>query len=306
MNDLTPTPTVSIPTTGPNSPVFLRALSAALSGLSAHSCRVYSRYLSAYLSSGLLLNRECVVAFLDQYKSKHSSYNQALSAIKRLSAESAENGWLDWPTARAIDGIKSKRSLGSRAGNWLTKTDATALLALPNRTTLSGKRDAAVLALLLGCGLRRSEITSLALSQYALRNGTPHLVDIVGKGGRVRTVAVPSYCTAILTTWITSAQLQDATDSALPLIRSFLPDGTISQRPLCVSSIRSIVMAYAAQNGLPSIRPHDLRRTFAKLARKSGCPLDVIQRTLGHASVQTTEIYTNAGEEANAGDWFSL
>lgn len=89
------------------------------------------------------------------------------------------------------------------------------------------------------------------------------------------------------------------------LLRSISRNGTIAGS-LSPSAIRLIVRRYGALIGIPDLNPHDLRRTCAKLSRQGGAPLEVIQRTLGHASLKTTELYMQTGEEANAGDFIQL
>jgi integrase len=91
----------------------------------------------------------------------------------------------------------------------------------------------------------------------------------------------------------------------MKLLRSIDSRGLIGSS-LSPSAIRAIVRRYGATIGLPDLAPHDLRRTHARLAREGGAPLETIQHSLGHASVQTTERYTRTGEEANAGDYIQL
>jgi hypothetical protein len=81
-----------------------------------------------------------------------------------------------------------------RIGNWLTREQAQELLSLPDRESLKGKRDYAILALLLGCGLRRTELVS------EVKVGA-----IAGKGNRVRSVAVPAWVKAAIDAWTTAA-----------------------------------------------------------------------------------------------------
>jgi integrase len=87
-----------------------------------------------------------------------------------------------------------------------------------------------------------------------------------------------------------------------PILRPFGRGGKPLARALSPTAIREIVWRYAA------VAPHDLRRTFARLAREGGAPLTDIQQALGHASVTTTERYVN--ERVNltkgAGDWIAL
>lgn len=75
---------------------------------------------------------------------------------------------------------------------------------------------------------------------------------------------------------------------------------------LSPSQVFEIVRKYGARIGVPQLAPHDLRRTCARLAREGGASLESVQRTLGHASVQTTERYVNSMQAADAGDWIKV
>jgi site-specific recombinase XerD len=90
---------------------------------------------------------------------------------------------------------------GNRAGNWLTLEQLNKLVAHPDRSTLGGLRDAVVLGLLAGCGLRRTEAANLTWGHYQERDGRMCLVDIVGKGGRTRTVPVPEWVRVRIDDW---------------------------------------------------------------------------------------------------------
>ena len=89
------------------------------------------------------------------------------------------------------------------------------------------------------------------------------------------------------------------------ILRSIRRDGSINGS-LSSSAVRDIVRRYGRAIGVPDLAPHDLRRTMARLSRNGGAPMETIQKTLGHASLRTTEIYTATGEEANAGDFLGL
>lgn len=89
------------------------------------------------------------------------------------------------------------------------------------------------------------------------------------------------------------------------LLRSITKKGFIRTK-LSTGAARQIVQRYGALVGVPDLNPHDLRRTLAKQARKGGAEIETIQRTLGHSSVRTTELYLGAGEDANAGDFLEL
>ena len=87
-----------------------------------------------------------------------------------------------------ILGVASK---GVRLGNWLSIRQAETLLNTPDATTITGLRDRAILAVLLGCGLRRSEVAALTMGHVQQRDGRWCVVDLVGKHGRVRTIPMP-------------------------------------------------------------------------------------------------------------------
>jgi site-specific recombinase XerD len=95
---------------------------------------------------------------------------------------------LDRSVAQGIVSLKGVRQSGDRAGNWLTREQARDLLAQPDSKTMEGKRDRAILAVLLGCALRRSELAALKCGHIQQRDGRWVFVDLVGKGKRIRTV----------------------------------------------------------------------------------------------------------------------
>jgi site-specific recombinase XerC len=140
-------------------------------------------------------NRSVVVryrSFLERLSLSAATINLYLSAIRRLADESAESGWLSPEMAIGIRRVKGGKLLGRRIGNWLTADQAQRLVNVASHGTLLGRRDGAMLGLLLGCGLRRSEVVGLQLDQLQLREGHWVIVDLVGKGGRIRTVPVPA------------------------------------------------------------------------------------------------------------------
>jgi site-specific recombinase XerD len=94
-----------------------------------------------------------------------STINLRLSPIRKLAREMADNHLLAPDTAAAIERVPGVEQEAVRAGNWLLKEQASELLNAPNPATLKGKRDRAMLELLVGCGLRRAELLSLAVEQ---------------------------------------------------------------------------------------------------------------------------------------------
>jgi integrase len=188
--------------------------------------------------------------------------------------------------------VKGVASKGIRLGNWLSVKQAQTLLNTPDTTTTKGLRDRAILAVLLGCGLRRSEVAALTVNHVQQRDGRWCIVDLVGKHGRVRTVPMP--------TWVkvaTDAWTQIAAIAAGPVFRPVNRGGQVQSVPLSEKVVWQLLRVYAASASVPGIAPHDLRRTCAKLCRSVGGELEQIQLLLGHASVQTTERYLGTKQD---------
>src|SRR6266567_5799074 len=124
-----------------------------------------------------------------------------MSAIRKLAGEAVDNGLLAPELAAGISRVKSVKSVGIRTGNWLSLRQAQALLGAPDATTTRGLRDRAILAVLLGCGLRRSEVAALTFTHVQQRDGRWCIVDLVGKHGRVRTAPMPSWVKVAIDAW---------------------------------------------------------------------------------------------------------
>jgi hypothetical protein len=124
-----------------------------------------------------------------------------MSAIRKLAAEAADNGLLAPELAAGIARVKSAKIVGVRAGNWLSVRQAQSLLNAPDVTTVRGLRDRAILAVLLGCGLRRSEVAALTFTHIQPRDGRWCIVDLVGKHGRVRTAPMPTWVKVAIDAW---------------------------------------------------------------------------------------------------------
>jgi integrase len=219
-----------------------------------------------------------------------ASVNLKLSAVRKLAAEAAHNGLLDPAVAVGIRAIRGAAQRGVRTGNWLTKRQAEALLAAPDAATNQGKRDRAILAVLVGSGLRRDEAVRLTFEHIQQRDGRWCVVDLVGKKGRVRTVPMPAWTKAAVDAWAAAARI-----TAGPVFRGVNKGDMVTGERLSTQGVLRAVARYA-----DTIAPHDLRRTFAKLAFQGGAKLDQIQLSLGHASIQTTERYL--GVEQNLTD----
>jgi site-specific recombinase XerD len=212
--------------------------------------------------------------------------NLRLGAVRRLAYEAADCGLLSADLAAGIRRVKGVKKLGVRLGNWLTAEQGQALWQAPNQEQMKGKRDRALLALLLACGLRRHELASLTVGHLQQREGHWAIVDLRGKGGHVRTIPVPYWVHGLLDDWTRAAGI-----SAGSLFRRVSSAGRVWGEAVTEKLVWHVVKEFAAKLGVSKLAPHDLRRSCARLCRAAGGELEQIQFLLGHVSVQTTERY---------------
>ena len=212
--------------------------------------------------------------------------NLRLGAVRRLAYEAADCGLLSADLAAGIRRVKGVKKLGVRLGNWLTAEQGQALWQAPNQEQMKGKRDRALLALLLACGLRRHELASLTVGHLQQREGHWAIVDLRGKGGHVRTIPVPDWVHGRLDDWTKAARI-----NAGSLFRRVSSAGRVWGEAVTEKLVWHVVKEFAAKIGVSKLAPHDLRRSCARLCRAAGGELEQIQFLLGHVSVQTTERY---------------
>jgi integrase/recombinase XerD len=166
------------------------------------------------------------------------------------------------------------------------------LINAPDVSTKKGLRDRAMIALLLGCGLRRSEVAALTIEHTQQRDSRWCIVDLVGKHGRVRTIPMPTWVKAGIDAWTSAAGIAGG-----HIMRPISRGDHVRGDRLSEKVVWQLLQPYAKAAGVPGIAPHDLRRTFAKLCRAAGGEIEQIQLLLGHASVQTTERYLGTKQD---------
>jgi hypothetical protein len=193
----------------------------------------------------------------------------AKSVVRRLAYEAADSGLLSPELAASTGRVKGVKQLGCHAGNWLNQDQARLLLEKANGQGLRHVRDVAMIAILLGCGLRRAELSALRREDIQIRQGHWAIVDLVGKSNHVRTVSVMTG----------------------RVFRAVSRHGTVWGNGISENVVWYVVRSRALRLELDHLAPHDLRRTCAKLCHVNGGELERIQFLLGHASVLTTERY---------------
>jgi integrase len=163
------------------------------------SRRVYEyaidQFIAWYCSEPRLAsNRIVVVRYCMHLESRSlaaNTINQQLAAVRRLAHEAADAGLLSPELAAGISRVRGVKQLGFRSGNWLSAAQSSEVLQHASGDGMRAKRDYAMLAMLFGCGFRRSELVGLELSEIQMRQGHWAVVDLIGKGGHIRTVPIP-------------------------------------------------------------------------------------------------------------------
>jgi site-specific recombinase XerD len=237
----------------------------------------------------LALNRTVVLRFrlyLESLGLAAGTINQRLAAVRRLAYEAADSGLLSPELAAGIRRVKGVKQLGFRAGNWLNRDQARLLLEKSDGESLRGTRDVAMISVLLGCGLRRAELASLRKEEVQLRQGHWAVMDLVGKGGHIRTVPMPLWVKGAVDKWMTAAAVMEGR-----IFRAVSRHGTTWGKGISENVVWYVVRNCARGMEFDHLAPHDLRRTCAKLCHVNGGELEQIQFLLGHASVLTTERY---------------
>ena len=302
---------------------------------SPHSKRAYSRalidFLDWYDENGRRGFTKATInayreALLQSGKSR-SSINQALSAIRKLAVEAADNGLVSPTLAYGMERVKGVKQEGARAGNWLTKEEAEQLINTPvtrwqreEIPLLKAIRDQAILAVMIGTGLRRSEVAGVTWEMVQQRDGRWAIIDLVGKRGRVRSVGIPPWVKVALDRWGQASGMYHGR-----VFRALNKDGSLAGSVrtkggtrtdgfLTPQAIYNVVKEHVLaagfynRKGEAALAAHDLRRTAAALALKGGADLRQIQQMLGHASITTTERYLEPMRslQVTAGDFIQI
>lgn len=223
-----------------------------------------------------------------------ASINQRLSAIRKLAREALDNDLISDAVANGIQHVRGVPQRGQRTGNWLTLQQAQALIHAPDVSTLAGLRDRALLSVLLGCGLRRSEAASLTVAHVQLRDARWVAVDLCGKRSKLRSVPMPTWCKQAIDAWTDAAGITEGR-----IFRAVNKGDRLAGESMTDQAVYYVIDHYGKLCGY-TIAAHDLRRSYAKLARKGGSAIEQIQLTLGHESLETTQRYL--GEELDLTD----
>ena len=237
------------------------------------SRRVYefalNQFIAWYCSEPRLAFNRIVVTRYRMYLESRSlaanTINQQLAAVRRLAHEAADAGLLSPELAAGITRVRGVKQLGFRAGNWLSADECSSVLKHAYGTSLRAKRDYAMLAMLFGCGLRRSELVGLEMDDVQVRQGHWAIVDLIGKGGHIRTVPIPDWVKAALDEWparLESVRARYSEPLPEPIKRvvtashrtsSGMSSKAAARRPGCSISRRTICVGPARSYAIPAV-----------------------------------------------------
>jgi integrase len=276
-------------------PDLEHAKTAVLNSLtSASGQRTYDHAIREFVTwycsePRLAFNRTVVLRYrihLEQRGYAPATINLRLAAVRRVAYEAADAGLLSPELAAGIRRVKGVRRIGVRLGNWLTPEQGRRLLDRATPSTPREFRDHAMVAMLIGCGLRRAELLALSIESIQQREEHWVIPDLVGKGGHVRTVPIPTWVKTAVDAWTAAAGITHGA-----VFRAINKAGRVWGDGMSPKVLWDVVRAAAARAGIDKLAPHDLRRTCARLCHLAGGELDQIQFLLGHVSTQTTERY---------------
>lgn len=231
-------------------------------------------------------------ALADRYAP--ATANRILSAMRAVLREAWRLGLMTAEDYRRASDVEKVRGHRLPAGRELTAGELCRLFSdcAKDRNQSRGARDAAVLGLAYGAGLRREEIAGLCVEAY---DAAARTVRVLGKGDRERLAHLAAGGADAVSAW-----LQRRGSSAGPLVCPISQRGDLEPRHMTSQSIYDLIRRRAARAGISKCSPHDLRRTYIGDMLDAGADLSAVQQLVGHTSPTTTARYDRRGERAKA------
>jgi integrase/recombinase XerD len=225
-----------------------------------------------------------------------ATVNKMLSALRRVLKEAWRLGQMDAETFHAAADVPSVRSTTGLRGRGLTSTELEGLFeACRSDDSPAGVRDAALLAVLYGAGVRRAEAVAFTLAD--LDRDTGELRVRAGKGRKDRTTYLPEGALEAVGAW-----LGVRGDDPGPLLLRISKAGNVSAgvQHLTGQAVLEILRKRALQAGVERFSPHDLRRSYISDLLDAGADIVTVQRLAGHSVVTTTARYDRRLEDTKA------
>jgi integrase len=223
---------------------------------------------------------------------KPATTNKILWALKGALRSAWQSGQMtaeDYYKAVSVKGVKNDTL---PVGRELTSGEISALMSdCGHDTTNAGARDAAIIALMYSCGLRREEVVTLALADFTTEDGR---LAVKGKGKKERTAWLTGGAARAMADWLT---VRGDTPGAL-FVAVNKSGRIMNYEHMTPKVIYNMLAKRATESGVKSFSPHDLRRSFVSDLLDAGADITTVSKMAGHASVTTTSRYDRRPEEA--------
>jgi integrase len=221
-----------------------------------------------------------------------STVNQMLCALRRVLKEAKKLKLIsavDYSSAIDLESFPENSELKGRA---LENSEISALMQVCREDkSRTGIRDLALIGILLGSGLRRSEVVNLELQDFDPITGALRVIG--GKRGKNRTVYLPTSAKELVQKWLKVRGVKNG-----PLLYPISRGKRLVRRKMTDQAVLYILQKRATEAGIKSFSPHDCRRTFISDLLDAGVDLVTVSQLAGHASPLTTARYDRRGEEA--------
>lgn len=219
-----------------------------------------------------------------------ATINTYLAAMKGVAKEAWRNKYIDVETYQHIKEVKRFKGTREPKGRALSIDELNIIIDYcMSQEGPIAMRDAALIALVYGAGLRRSEAANLKLSAYKAKQAE---IKVLGKGNKERVNALNDRVVDILECWLDERGRQPG-----PLFVRIYKGGKVTNEPISGQTVYDIVMRRYKEAGLTRLTPHDLRKTYATNLLESGEDIFTVQDLMGHASVETTKKYDRRDEK---------
>lgn len=208
-----------------------------------------------------------------------STTNIRLIVLRTLAVQLRLRGALSAEDEFAIRQVKLLKISKPNKGTWLTKEQMQKMI-----DTTPRRRDKALLAVFCFTGLRCSEVAGLTWEQYQRVDNRMAFVNVRAKGNKYITVGVPNAAVIYIDLLKTDAHIFSVSSARL--------------FPMSTGRISDLIQQTAEHAlGIPSVKPHDLRRSYARACYDAGADILAISQSLGHADTKTTLKYIGAGRK---------
>ncbi len=182
-----------------------------------------------------------------------------------------------------------------RETEFLTTEEAEAILRVPDRRTLEGKRDYAILLTLLTTGLRKAELCNLKIGDMKTYRNQP-VVDLIGKGKKFRRVPLKPETLVAIQDYLKANG--NGIDLGHPIFYTLGKHGPYGEKPLTPKAVDCLIKSSAKKALIQKrIHPHVMRHSFATTLLDNGNDLKTVQALMGHSHIRTTEAYLHSTDD---------